>query len=79
MLTSKVAIRMLTRRSIHSSSIVRGGHHEPDYVHAKYMYNLRNERMSKPVAAAAVGGAVAFGIGVPFFAVWFSQKKAGVW
>ncbi|PXF41298.1 hypothetical protein BWQ96_08973 [Gracilariopsis chorda] len=49
-----------------------------DYLHAPYMYQLRFKPAPKFLTAVLIGGGVATGAGIPLFAVWFGQKKAGI-
>ena len=67
------------KRGIHSTSVKKMGGHgrdEPDYVHARNMYNLDHIRHRKLKMRLAVFTAFSIGVFVPIYAVVFQQKKA---
>lgn len=64
-------------RRLHSSPVPRSDPHDHGgYLHASKMYDL--SKVSKPKVAFWITTGVVSGLGLPFFAVWFSQKKAGL-
>lgn len=48
-----------------------------DYIHAKHMYNLKNDPPSKFKVYSLIGGGVFLGIFIPIAIVDFSQRKGG--
>ncbi|MED6205886.1 hypothetical protein PIB30_022019 [Stylosanthes scabra] len=62
-------------RSFHSTGIKRGGHHEPEYMHAKHMYNLDKISNRGLKMSLAVFTGFSIGVAVPVYAVIFQQKK----
>ncbi|KAL6961996.1 hypothetical protein U1Q18_036953 [Sarracenia purpurea var. burkii] len=68
-------------RGFHSTAVKRMGgghghaHDEPYYLHAKHMYNL--DRMKHRTLKVSLSTMAAFGIGVgvPIYAVVYSQRK----
>ncbi|CAN8063624.1 unnamed protein product [Agarophyton chilense] len=69
--------RAASTRAFHATPASRGAGGY-DYLHAKYMYQLRFKPAPKLLTGLLIGGGVATGVGIPLFAVWFGQKKAGV-
>ncbi|XP_054790690.1 uncharacterized protein LOC129296119 [Prosopis cineraria] len=51
------------------------GHDEPEYLHAKHMYNLDKMKYRPLKMSLAVFSAFSIGVAVPVFAVIFQQKK----
>mmetsp|Transcript_10607 Transcript_10607/g.19129 ORF Transcript_10607/g.19129 Transcript_10607/m.19129 type:complete len:85 (-) Transcript_10607:1642-1896(-) len=67
-----------TVRGFHTSRTLTGGHKpgEPDYIHAKNMYQLKFKPMNKVKAFIIIfGGIVGLGSAVPVFAVWYQHEK----
>ncbi|MED6114804.1 hypothetical protein PIB30_083943 [Stylosanthes scabra] len=61
-------------RSFHSTGIKRGAH-EPEYMHAKHMYNLDQISNRGLKMSLAVFTGFSIGVGVPIYAVIFQQNK----
>lgn len=51
------------------------GHDEPEYMHAKHMYNLDKMKYRPLKMSLAVFSAFSIGVIVPIYAVIFQQKK----
>ncbi|XP_028791168.1 uncharacterized protein LOC114747050 [Neltuma alba] len=51
------------------------GHDEPEYMHAKHMYNLDKMKNRPLKMSLAVFSAFSIGVVVPVYAVVFQQKK----
>jgi len=52
---------------------------QPDFTHAKYMYNLRHKPAGKLKAGIFIFGGTALACAIPFGTVYYQQKKAGIW
>ena len=63
-------------RTLHTSKPTLGGGHEPDYVHAKHMYDIQSMPNRKLKWAVGFAAALTFGFGTPICAVLHQQKKA---
>lgn len=73
-----VSLLVSVQRGIHSTGVKRmggHGHDEPDYVHAKHMYDLDKMKHRTLKMSLSVFSVVAIGVAVPIYAVIFSQKK----
>lgn len=71
---------MAVSREIHSSGMKRmgghaHGHDEPEYIHAKHMYNLDKMKYRQIKMPLFVFSCFAIGALVPVYAVVFQQKK----
>jgi len=67
-------------RGLHTSKAVTGGMpNQPDFTHAKYMYNLRHKPAGKLKAGIFIFGGTALACAIPFGTVYYQQKKAGIW
>ncbi|KAK7268646.1 hypothetical protein RIF29_21350 [Crotalaria pallida] len=66
-------------RGFHATSVKRmgggHGHSEPEYMHAKHMYNLDKMKHQGLKMSLAVFSAFSIGVAVPVYAVIFQQKK----
>ncbi|XP_028791167.1 uncharacterized protein LOC114747049 [Neltuma alba] len=68
-------------RGFHSTGVKRmggghgHGHDEPEYLHAKHMYNLDKMKYRPLKMSLAVFSAFSIGVAVPVYAVIFQQKK----
>lgn len=64
-------------RSMHTTAVRQGGHGgDYEYLHAARMYS--DQPKSKVKCGAAIFGGVAVALYIPYFAVQFSLKKAGL-
>ncbi|KAK4280008.1 hypothetical protein QN277_011693 [Acacia crassicarpa] len=66
-------------RGFHSTGVKRigggHGHDEPEYIHAKHMYNLDKMKNRPLKMSLAVFSVFSLGVAIPVFAVVFQQKK----
>jgi len=73
------AVRRLTNtpsfRGFRTSSQARGNPGDPEYIHAKEMYAIRDISSPKLVYGMAVAAVVGVGVSIPLFAVNFQQGK----
>ncbi|XP_020229280.1 uncharacterized protein LOC109810268 [Cajanus cajan] len=77
--SSESSLSNSVSRGFHSTGMKRmgggHGHGEPDYMHAKHMYNLDKMKHQGLKMSLAVLSAFSIGVAVPVYAVIFQQKK----
>mmetsp|Transcript_2792 Transcript_2792/g.8604 ORF Transcript_2792/g.8604 Transcript_2792/m.8604 type:complete len:93 (+) Transcript_2792:92-370(+) len=64
-------------RGFRTSAAARGNPGDPEYIHAKEMYAIRDISSPKLIYGMGIAGGVAFGVSIPIFAVNFQQAKGG--
>ena len=63
------------RRGLRTSSAARGNPNDPEYVHAKHMYDVRGFSSNGFVYGSAILAVLIGGVSIPVFAVRFQNAK----